>query len=110
MIWLIALVMLISGCDGKPVSVNLNVSKTGATVEKDKYVIYANPKDTSMILLDKITGRSWRYFRTIDKDGNISDEGWQFLMYNAGGYEGVTPEIAVSNMNEAIKKSLNSNK
>lgn len=46
----------------------------------NRYAIYAEHNIVVPILLDKVTGETWRYFRNI-KDGETVEEGWYPLWY-----------------------------
>jgi len=95
----------LSGCDNKPIVVSIPEIKVQKEESeyRDRYVIYNDSKSssTTAIILDKETGRSWRYFRNTDKDGNTTDEGWTSLMYDVLGSKGVTPDIALENSKNA---------
>ncbi len=56
--------------------------------DSSKYTIFEGHYDQDKpqsfippILLDKSTGQTWRYFRSIDKDGSTLSEGWQPLLF-----------------------------
>ena len=97
---LLLLPLFFAGCDNKPTVVNIpdtiNLAVKNPPKENfERYVIYDHPNSTSEILLDKETGRSWKYFRTLTSDGNnIQDEGWTPLEFQEGSAKGDTPEEA----------------
>lgn len=63
--------------------------------------------DIGLIIYDENTGESWRYFRELTEEGEFEfkEEGWTPLIYSFGeGAEGITPEIALQNFKEFLKK------
>lgn len=96
--FLFILLVSLCGCDKlKDFPTNKEVYIIKEVPSKERYAIYASSHEAPEILLDKETGRSWRRFRNIDKDGNVKDEGWSILSFDQLGSEGDTPEEADSN-------------